>query len=245
MSLMSKTDFRKVWNSVLPLFVSYLPLGLASGILLQSVHFNVLQTFLISVLVFSGGGQFLVVSLLATQSSVSTILMMVFFLELRYALLGATLSHYLKQESNRFLAIFSQSMNDENYAVNHLKFLTDSSWDAKKALWVNWLSMSAWVLANVTGTISAHFVKIDSSLVHFALTAMFVYMLVMHVKNKKRLVAALVSAILAVCFMITIKNTFGIVLATLVASYAGHSFEQWQHKRREVASPTVIVEEQV
>ena len=91
MSLMSKTDFRKVWYAVLPLFVSYLPLGLASGILLQSVHFNVFQTFLISVLVFSGGGQFLVVALLATQSSVSTILMMVFFLELRYALLGATL----------------------------------------------------------------------------------------------------------------------------------------------------------
>ena len=58
MSLMSKTDFRKVWYAVLPLFVSYLPLGLASGILLQSVHFNVFQTFLISVLVFSGGGQF-------------------------------------------------------------------------------------------------------------------------------------------------------------------------------------------
>ena len=64
MSLMSKTDFRKVWYAVLPLFVSYLPLGLASGILLQSVHFNVFQTFLISVLVFSGGGQFLVVALL-------------------------------------------------------------------------------------------------------------------------------------------------------------------------------------
>ncbi len=58
MSLMSKTDFRKVWYAVLPLFVSYLPLGLASGILLQSVHFNVFQTFLISVLVFQVGANF-------------------------------------------------------------------------------------------------------------------------------------------------------------------------------------------
>ena len=66
MLLMSKCRFPK-WYAVPPLFVSYLPLGLASGILLQSVHFNVFQTFLISVLVFSGGGQFLVVALLATQ----------------------------------------------------------------------------------------------------------------------------------------------------------------------------------
>ena len=72
---------------------------------------------------------------------------------------------------------------------------------------------------------------------------MFVYMLVMHVKNKKRLVAAVVSAVLAVLFMVTIKNTFGIVLATLVASYAGHSFEQGQHKRRALANPAVAVEE--
>nr|MWN21762.1 hypothetical protein [Leuconostoc lactis] len=82
------------------------------------VHFALTAMFVymlvMSVLVFSGGGQFLVVALLATQSSVSTILMMVFFLELRYALLGATLSRYLKHESNGFLAIFSQSMNDEN-----------------------------------------------------------------------------------------------------------------------------------
>jgi len=143
-------------------------------------------------------GPILVVALLATQSSVSTILMMVFFLELRYALLGATLSRYLKHESNGFLALFSQSMNDENYAVNHLKFMTDSSWDGQKALWVNWLSMFAWTSANMVGTLGAQFIKIDSSLVHFALTAMFVYMLVMHVKNKKRLVAAVVSAVLAV-----------------------------------------------
>ena len=44
--------------------------------------------------------------------------------------------------------------------------------------------------------------------------------------------------------MVTIKNTFGIVLATLVASYAGHSFEQGQHKRRAApADPAVAVEE--
>jgi 4-azaleucine resistance transporter AzlC len=230
---MSKSAFREVWYAVLPLFVSYLPLGLASGILLQSVNFNVVQTLLISVLVFSGGAQFLVVSLLAASSSFGTILAMVFFLELRYALLGASLSRYFKQASTPFLAIFSQSMNDENYAVNHLKFITDELWDGRKALYVNWLSMLSWVLGNVIGTLGGAHLKMDSSLVHFALTSMFVYMLIMQVKNKKRLVAAVVSAILSVVLMMLIKNTFGIVLATIVASYAGHSFEQWQHKRRD------------
>ena len=61
----------------------------------------------------------------------------------------------LKHESNGFLAIFSQSMNDENYAVNHLKFMTDSAWDGQKALWVNWLSMFAWTSANMVGTLVA------------------------------------------------------------------------------------------
>ena len=46
MSLMSKTDFRKVWYAVLPLFVSYLPLGLASGILLTVGTFQRLSDVL-------------------------------------------------------------------------------------------------------------------------------------------------------------------------------------------------------
>lgn len=53
------------------------------------------------------------------------------------------------------LAVFSQSLNDENYAVNYLKFSTDPSWNKRKALYVNWFSMTAWAGSNMIGNFSA------------------------------------------------------------------------------------------
>src|SRR5699024_11526380 len=64
----------------------------------------------------------------------SSDLISLFFLELRYALLGSSLSKYIKDKSARFILIFSASMNDENYAVNYMKFATDKKWDPDDAL---------------------------------------------------------------------------------------------------------------
>ncbi len=127
----------------MPLCLSYIPVGLACGVLLQKVGFDPILTGLLSILVFSGGAQFLVASMLTTQASFATTLLMVFFLELRYTLLGSSLSGFMKKEKRLFLAVFSQSLNDENYAVNYLKYSTDPTWNKRKALYVNWFSMAS------------------------------------------------------------------------------------------------------
>lgn len=142
-------------HAVMPLCISYIPVGLACGVLLQKVGFDPLLSGLLSILVFSGGAQFLVASMLTTQASFATTLLMVFFLELRYTLLGASLAGFMKKEKRTFLAVFSQSLNDENYAVNYLKFSTDPSWNKRKALYVNWFSMTAWAGSNMIGNFLA------------------------------------------------------------------------------------------
>ena len=117
------------WLEVLgismPLCLSYLPIGVACGILLHAAGMNFVLTFLISIMVFSGGAQFILASLLVIDAPISTIFMTLFFLELRYALLGSSLSKYFRSSSQKFVLLFSASMNDENYAVNYLKFATD------------------------------------------------------------------------------------------------------------------------
>lgn len=148
-------------HAVMPLCISYIPVGLACGVLLQKVGFDPLLSGLLSILVFSGGAQFLVASMLTTQASFATTLLMVFFLELRYTLLGASLAGFMKKEKRTFLAVFSQSLNDENYAVNYLKFSTDPSWNKRKALYVNWFSMAAWAGSNMIGNFFGSVIRVD------------------------------------------------------------------------------------
>ena len=50
-----KETFKVAW----PLCLSYTPIGLACGILLHAAGFNTLLTGLVSLVIFSGGAQFL------------------------------------------------------------------------------------------------------------------------------------------------------------------------------------------
>ena len=38
-------------------------------------------------------------------------------------------------------------MNDENYAVNYMKFATDKKWDPDDALLVEYYSLAAWSIS--------------------------------------------------------------------------------------------------
>ena len=58
----------EVLKVALPLCLSYIPIGLACGVLLHAAGFNTILTGLASMLVFSGGAQFLIASMLTANA---------------------------------------------------------------------------------------------------------------------------------------------------------------------------------
>lgn len=77
--------------------------------------------------------------------------------------------------------------------------------ESKKALFVNWFSMASWTASTVVGNIFGSVIHVDTELVHFALTAMFIFMFMMQLNNGLLLVTGLLSGGLAVIFMLVIK----------------------------------------
>ncbi|MBM6728801.1 AzlC family ABC transporter permease [Limosilactobacillus ingluviei] len=214
----------------MPLCLSYLPIGVACGILLHAAGMNFVLTFLISIMVFSGGAQFILASLLVIDAPISTIFMTLFFLELRYALLGSSLSKYFRSSSQKFVLLFSASMNDENYAVNYLKFATDKKWTPQDALMVEHYSLISWASGNLIGGLIGSTVTIDLEIVDFALTALFIYMIVMQMRSHLSLIICLTSTALSLFFLTLTKSTLGIIIATLIASLIGFAIEDWVRK---------------
>lgn len=221
----SQARWLEVLKVTMPLCLSYLPIGVACGILLHAAGMNFLLTLLVSLVVFSGGAQFILASLLVINAPISAIFMTLFFLELRYALLGSSLSKYLRTEPQRFIFFFSASMNDENYAVNYLKFATDKNWTPKDALWVEYYSLAAWAGGNMIGGMIGSAVTIDLEIVDFALTALFIYMIVMQARNRLTLLIGFLSAGLSLVALTALKSTLGIIVATLLASLTGFLIE--------------------
>lgn len=226
---------RARWLEVLgvsmPLCLSYIPIGLACGILLHAAGFNFIMILIVSIVVFSGGAQFILASLLTINAPLSSIFLTLFFLELRYALLGSSLSKYIKSESQHFIWLFAVSMNDENYAINYLKFATDKKWTPKDALMVEHYSLISWSVANMVGGLIGSAISINLEVVDFALTALFLYMIVMQVQIHLTLLISILSAVLAVVFMVLTKSIIGVIIATLIASFVGFLIENTVRRR--------------
>ena len=220
-----KARWLEVLGVSMPLCLSYIPIGVACGILLHAAGFNFIMTLIVSIVVFSGGAQFILASLLTINAPLSSIFMTLFFLELRYALLGSSLSKYIKNESQHFIWLFAVSMNDENYAVNYLKFATDKKWHPKDGLLVEHYSLLFWSVSNMVGGLIGSAVSINLEVVDFALTALFIYMIVMQLRSHLALLICLLSAVLAVIFMVLTGSIIGVVIATLIASFVGFLIE--------------------
>ena len=220
-----KARWLGVLGIAMPLCLSYVPIGVACGILLHAAGFNFIMTLIVSIVVFSGGAQFILASLLTIHAPLTSIFVTLFFLELRYALLGSSLSKYIKSESQHFIWLFAVSMNDENYAVNYLKFATDKKWKPKDALLVEHYSLLSWSVSNMVGGLIGSTISINLEVVDFPLTALFIYMIVMQMRSHLTLIICLLSAVLAVFFMVITHSIIGVVIATLIASFIGFLIE--------------------
>ena len=67
---------KKSFKYSLPILFGYIPLGFAFGVMLQAAGYNALWAFVMSVLIFSGTGQYLIVSMLAVGASIPSVILM-------------------------------------------------------------------------------------------------------------------------------------------------------------------------
>lgn len=93
--------------------------------------------------------------------------------------------------------------------------------------------MGAWAISNMVGNIFGSVIRVDTDLVHFALTAMFIFMFIMQMKNALLIFTGIFSGVLSVLFMVLFQNTFGLIVATLIASSAGFALERAFKKEKE------------
>ena len=101
----------------LPVLFGYLFLGSAFGIMLYNAGYNWVWAACISLVVFAGSGQFLLVSLLTSAASIPTVAVMTLFINSRHMFYGLSLIDKFKAGGWRYpFMIFT--LTDETYSVN-------------------------------------------------------------------------------------------------------------------------------
>lgn len=207
-----------------PIMASYIALGVACGIVLYDAGFSVGQIFLMSLFVYAGAAQFLAASMVAFGAVFPSIILMVFFLNLRHVLMSASISSFVKNKSLKFLGVFGHTLSDETFGINYSKFQNEE-WTPKEALVTSMSNYGTWILSTVLGGLIGSQIPINTMIMNYALIAMFLCMLVLQFVSKPHIIAAAVSIILTVFLTILLQHNIALVIATILASFVGYYIE--------------------
>lgn len=208
-----------------PICLGYFPIGLALGVLAQQADIPWWAVAIMSVLVFAGSAQFICVAMLAAGSSIAAIIGTTFIVNLRHLLMSSALAVYLHGVKRSFLALLAYGITDESFAVNMARF-RDGNWHRLQALIVNQLANSVWIMATVTGVLVGQLVPAGAFGIDYALTGMFICLLVFQLHGRLYVITAIIAATSAVLWKLVIPGDSYIVGATVCAATIGYFLQQ-------------------
>ena len=210
---------KKVLQSAWPITFGYIPLGMACGILAQKVGLDWFQMLVMAIFVFAGSGQFIALAMIGSGSTIFPVVLTVFIVNLRHLLYALILNQYLSRESMLYKMIFAQQIVDESFAVNHTQFTRlQKMWTAKNALGVNMQGHLSWVVANMAGLMLGASINIDTDLVSYVLTAMFIGLWSFHFRNCKLVLTGVLGGVLALVLSLFLDHMLNVVVATVIAA---------------------------
>lgn len=212
-----------------PTVFGYLGIGMAFGIVGSGAGLSFGLLLCLSVFVYAGSAQFIIVSMLLTHSPVLSIMLATFLVNARMLLMSLTIAPYVSHESmmkNIFLGIF---FTDESFALgmNKLNY-TDRTLNFTWLNGANLISYLTWSSATVLGVIAARFIGDPRMIgVDFAIVSMFIGLLYFQLIADKSLAFRLqlwmvvITLGLVYLGMIVIPSTWLILVVTLVGCSIG------------------------
>lgn len=219
-----RTEASGVWKGVrqaLPIVMGYLPVGFAYGVLARKVGISEWNTVLMSVLVYAGSAQFIAVSLLAAAASPVSIVLTTFIVNLRHLLMSAALAPYLRNWTRLQQALFAFELTDESFALHARRFPEGRTGTAETYA-LNVTAQLSWVAGSAMGIFGSNLIGDVKPLgLDYALSAMFIALLVGQVRSNLHVVVAALSAMLSVGFMLAGAGQWNVILATVCGATAG------------------------
>lgn len=209
--------FGEVLLAALPIMLGYLAIGVPCGVMEAEAGLTPAMALLLSATFYSGAGQFMMSSLSLAGVPAPSIAASVALVSTRQLLYSAAFSPYLSMTSRPLAALFAATVTDESFGVNLARFSRGEGWDARDATMLNLLCMASWALANALGAALGPVLALPTDVMSFAMTSIFICLLVGQRWGLTTIVVAIVSA----ASVAALKSVGSGSLAVLVGALAG------------------------
>ena len=207
-----------------PIFLGYVPVGAAFGVLARTIGFSTVQAVVCSATALAGAGQFIALSLLGSGATALTTVAATAVVNLRYLLFSTTLSPHLSGVPVRAQAWLAFTLTDETFAVNIADRREGLSTPASMA-GVGAIAWTGWVLGTGLGALGATWIGDPSRWgLEFAMPAMFAALFVALAEDGRHVLVGLLSGAIALALPfgavvgLPISQSWFVVIASMLAA---------------------------
>lgn len=214
---MRKQALKIAFRDTVPVLTGYLFLGMGFGILLSEKGYGMGWAFFMALFMFAGSGQYLAVSLLASQASLLSTAVATLLVNARHIFYGISLVDTYK-DAGKKKAYMIFGLTDETYSLVTQNQPPEGISRHGYCFLVTFLDHIYWICGCVLGNLLGAAVPISFEGVEFVLTALFVTMFVeqwLSNQNHRPAVIGVMSTTL--CLLIFGKDIFLIPAMVVIA----------------------------
>lgn len=212
-SITLKTAFIKS----IPIFCSYVFVSMAYGMMMASAGFPWYDSLLVSLTVYTGAFQFVLITFLSSGASLITIALTALLMNSRQSFYSLTFLKEFKQMGRRKLYMI-HTMTDETYAVNCTLDLPKKEKEDTMFL-VALFSRCYWMIGSVLGGILGQIIPFDLTGIDFCMTALFLIIFIDQWEKAEKHTPALTGLGIGIlCLLIFGENRFMLPALLMVSA---------------------------
>ncbi len=196
---------KKSFKYSLPVLFGYIPLGFAFGVMLADKGYGAEWAFFMSIFIFSGTGQYLIVPLLANGASIPYVILITTLLHFRYFFYGLSMiDRYHNIGKTKWYLIFG--LTDETYAILSTENPPEGISRAAFYTAVTFLNHCYWIIGSVLGAVVGGILPFSTKGIDFVMTALFSVLVVEQWKAQKNHIPALIGFALPMLSLIILGS---------------------------------------
>ncbi|MDD4700664.1 MAG: AzlC family ABC transporter permease [Desulfovibrio sp.] len=216
----------------LPIVLGYTPVGFAFGVLAVKNNIPPSLAVAMSMLMFSGSGQFVFAGMWGAGAGTLSIMAAVFIVNLRYLLQSAAESPWLVGLPRLQRFLLGLGLTDETFAVHITAFQNGWKRNLTTLFVCNQTTQAAWVGGSAIGAFCGELVTDVKPIgLDYALTAMFIALLVPQCVNRLHVLIAIFTMTLSIALKVAGMSQWNIAVATVVGASLGTALLLYKDKK--------------
>ena len=217
MKALTKKELRKLaFKKSLPIMCSYVFVAMAYGMMMQEAGFGWYAALFVSMTVYTGAFQFVLITFLSSGASLLTAACTALLMNSRQVFYGLSfVSKFPARGWKKWYMI--HTMTDETYAVNCSLELPEKEAE-EVMLYVALFSRIYWMCGSVLGGIAGQLIPFELKGIDFCMTALFVILFIDQWEKSKRHGPALIGLGMGLlCLIVFGQSSFMLPALCLVS----------------------------